>query len=414
MSAKQREVLADGFEIDGYTVCGQLGSGGFGDVYLVKNGQGKAFALKTEFLDARKQALLVETRVLEDITNGNLGYFPRLVAHGETDRIRYMVLNVCGSSIAKVRSNHSNKITRKIVFYLAIEMLASIRAMHDKGYMHRDIKPSNFLLRRSKKCPVVLVDFGLSAPYIDFETGQLLPRIDGRFCGTRKYASTNAMNRIGLSRRDDLISWFYSILELFRERLPWATLRDNDRVLEMKEGISIDTLCGGSDWNMPRCLERIYRMLTAMDFEEVPNYEKLKQTLLDDLMSLYDDDGTHMSWPELYDRETPDRQLGYDDMTSSVGSLHDSSSHSENEQDEDADDDDDDDDEEDDDFAKAPVEVESDVKMESESVKREEIPAPPPAPQKHVSIVSQKAIDRKRARKKQDRENDPGCKCVVS
>ena len=43
-----------------------------------------------------------------------------------------------------------------------IQMINIIKYCHMNNVVHRDLKPENFLLVSSKKCDVMLIDFGLS------------------------------------------------------------------------------------------------------------------------------------------------------------------------------------------------------------------------------------------------------------
>lgn len=59
-----------------------------------------------------------------------------------------------------------------------------------------------------------MVDFGLSRRFVD-EGGQPLPeRFDTAFRGSTTYASVHAHLGQDLSRRDDLWSWFYILVEM--------------------------------------------------------------------------------------------------------------------------------------------------------------------------------------------------------
>jgi len=42
-------------------------------------------------------------------------------------------------------------------------MVEGVEDIHKAGYLHRDIKPNNFRIMKNK---VVLIDFGLTTPYV--------------------------------------------------------------------------------------------------------------------------------------------------------------------------------------------------------------------------------------------------------
>ena len=80
-------------------------------------------------------------------------------------------------------------------------MADAIRYAHSRGLVHRDIKPENCLIGRqtddatsSKKQRrlIHMVDFGLSKPYIDLETGRHIPYAENKsLTGTVRYMSLN-------------------------------------------------------------------------------------------------------------------------------------------------------------------------------------------------------------------------------
>lgn len=78
-----------------------------------------------------------------------------------------------------------------------------------QGCLHGDLAFDTF-------CTGVwqLIDFGLARRYLD-HSGVLIPaRTDGAFRGSTSYASMHAHQQLDLSRRDDLWSWFYMVVEL--------------------------------------------------------------------------------------------------------------------------------------------------------------------------------------------------------
>lgn len=97
-------------------------------------------------------------------------------------------------------------------------MLQAVKNLHEMGKVHLDIKPDNF--RVTKNHIVKLLDYGNAMDYF----------IDGKhknFCvcnfqGSPFYASLNAHNEYSLSRRDDLESLGYCILNIcFPQLIKW-------------------------------------------------------------------------------------------------------------------------------------------------------------------------------------------------
>ncbi|KAK6100636.1 hypothetical protein QQG55_1475 [Brugia pahangi] len=69
---------------------------------------------------------------------------------------------------------------------------------------------------------IFLIDFGLAKKkYID-KNGKLIPS-GGKTerGGTTRYGSLNVHLRLDLSRRDDLESWIYLLVDITRGSLPW-------------------------------------------------------------------------------------------------------------------------------------------------------------------------------------------------
>lgn len=59
-----------------------------------------------------------------------------------------------------------------------------------------------------------MIDFGLARRFVDEEGTHLPERHDASFRGSKTYASVHAHYNQDLSRRDDLWSWFYILVEL--------------------------------------------------------------------------------------------------------------------------------------------------------------------------------------------------------
>lgn len=294
-SRDDRQILPAGKVLGNYTILRLIGQGGYGDIYEVLSSNLKHHALKLESVGVHKQALRREYEFLR-LLHSN--FFPALIHYSESSKYRYLVMELCGPSFSTVRRHipdHCFSIST--VLRSGIQMLRAIEALHSHGILHRDIKPSNFLIRPSRKYPVALIDYGLSRVFRDFRTGEIIPPRDGPgFVGTSKYASLNAHKGHELGRRDDLFSWFFSLMEMFDGRLPWSGTREKQRIYAMK--LNTDILLEIED--MPRPMRNVYRLIRRLEYGEEPNYALLISFMVQAM------DIVGASWDDPYEWETLD------------------------------------------------------------------------------------------------------------
>lgn len=265
-----RKTLEIGSLISHYRIEELLGQGGYGDVYLVEDLEdGKRAALKTEYLEAPKKGLELELEILSSLDSP---CFPHVYDRGATDTVLFFVMEQKGCSLSNYRRNViRSTMKREHLLQTAIKTMELIEMFHETGYIHKDIKPSNYLFQRNQRYPIALIDFGLSRQHIDPETGRPFPFGKNHFTGTMKYASVNAHRGYALGRRDDLISWFYSMVELGSKHLPWSPIRDKEEVYEMKQSIDVRVLCR----SVPRVFIRIFTYINSIKYEERPDYQMI-------------------------------------------------------------------------------------------------------------------------------------------
>lgn len=66
-----------------------------------------------------------------------------------------------------------------------------------------------------------IVDFGLAKKHLDCNNVPVKERSQADFRGTVSFASLNAHNSIDLSRRDDIWSLYFTVLDFLNEKLEW-------------------------------------------------------------------------------------------------------------------------------------------------------------------------------------------------
>ena len=167
-----------------------------------------------------------------------------------------------------------------MLFY---QLLERVQHMHERNYIHRDIKPDNIMMGLGQESNTVhLIDFGLTRLVINPKTGQHIPFIGRKnLIGTCRYVSVNSHKGFELSRRDDLITLGYVMINLIKGNLPWQNIRISknsarySKVGKFKEDYPIEKLCEGC----PVQFQIYMHYVTCMQFEEAPNFDLLKNLI---------------------------------------------------------------------------------------------------------------------------------------
>lgn len=95
-----------------------------------------------------------------------------------------------------------------------------IEAIHEKGLIYCDMKPNNLAIGREDKSKIYILDFGLSTFYKT--DGKHIKPKRGHGSGTAKYMSLYAHSHYIQSRRDDIESIAYLLIEFLNGRI-WST-----------------------------------------------------------------------------------------------------------------------------------------------------------------------------------------------
>ena len=96
--------------------------------------------------------------------------------------------------------------------------------------------------------------------------------------GTARYASTNSLRGVEISRRDDLECLAYMIIYFIMKKLPWQGVKANSlqnrykKIYYMKKKLIYDE----NFKQLPKEIQEFYNDIKKLKFEEKPNYVKLK------------------------------------------------------------------------------------------------------------------------------------------
>mmetsp|Transcript_6440 Transcript_6440/g.40248 ORF Transcript_6440/g.40248 Transcript_6440/m.40248 type:complete len:474 (+) Transcript_6440:331-1752(+) len=128
---------------------------------------------------------------------------------------------------------------------------------------------------------MILLDMGLAKRYAHSNGKHIAPRMAVGFRGTVAYASPRAHDGEDLSRKDDLISLFFSLVELAEGKLPWRGLEEDAIGLTKK-----NFLASKRNELTPQSgalLHRFLQLVEEMSFRSTPDYDLLEQALLQGL-----------------------------------------------------------------------------------------------------------------------------------
>ena len=262
-------------KIDEYKFIREIGRGGFGSIYEIEDIiTHKHFACKVENRDIVFSTLGREAIIMNHLPDKPC--FGKVYEFISDEYGEYLIIELLGPSLDTMRNQffHS-RFTYGTAIRLAIQMLSAIKELHIFGYIHCDIKPSNFLLRPGNSQYVTLIDFGLSSHYYT-QNGDHI--VQNYFCpnfqGTPLFCSPNAHLFSSLSRRDDLYSWFYSLIQILSGKLPWEHYSFPlmyDRKMKYLPSIL------GKQYS--KHLENIGKYIETMTFSETPNYSWMEKQL---------------------------------------------------------------------------------------------------------------------------------------
>ena len=258
----------------------KLGKGAFGEVYLGLDKQTNNYvAIKIENTKNNNQ-LIQETLILKYL-QGCIG-IPQFHSFIKNNNYNFLIIDLLGPNLESLFEKMNNHFSIKTIIYLGIEMINIIENIHKRHIIHRDIKPENFVISLNKNSTnnsIYLIDFGLSKRFRDPKTGEHIPYKDNKLLtGTARFSSIYTHLGIEQSRRDDLEGIIYTLIYFYKGSLPWQNINNcNEKILEKKINISIDSLCEG----MPIEFNDLLSYVRSLQFDEKPDYEMMRKKLVD-------------------------------------------------------------------------------------------------------------------------------------
>ena len=193
--------LAPGSEVSGYRIESLLGEGATGAVYLARDAEGRAVALKVldpaVAADARfRERFLRESRVAALLEHPNL--VPVLDA-GEDGGLLYIAMEWVEGVDLRSLLRREGPLEPERAVALVADVAAALDVAHAAGLVHRDVKPANILVAGDQ---ARLCDFGLAKHTATAEslTGERM------LVGTVAYIAPEQIEGAGVDGRSDVYS----------------------------------------------------------------------------------------------------------------------------------------------------------------------------------------------------------------
>lgn len=269
----------------------EISSGSFGRVFrVVDNDTGIYAAAKLEKSNCKVTQVHYEYMIYAHIQRmakqgtyrHMLMYFLDVYEYGTQSGMKYMVMELVGDDLSKLNRSTLSDTYMKDVSMGCIHALC---AFHRLGYLHRDIKPSNFAMGLHEPGPVIkLIDLGLAKRYLTSDHNHIRSVRKQTQVGTLRYSSMYSGMFVQSSRRDDIISCIYALVNIWGEKLPWQDTPEHiqrmssskqkrakaEHVLKLKRIVSPQRVTRG----LPSVFAKILASGMCLGFEEEPPYDK--------------------------------------------------------------------------------------------------------------------------------------------
>ena len=285
----------------------QIGEGAFSKIYSAYDLHlNKYVALKIEKNNNKKTLLKNEFKIYNSLKSLSCipkiyNYIPNITNEkDEMKQLNCIEMELLGKNLIlfKKTFKYYNNI---LVYDILLQCLNCIQKMHNFGFIHRDIKPSNFCLNREDEKNIILnyknniffkndinvnlIDFGLVKKFEqkNEKDNEIVEANSKGFVGTLTYGSLSAHYNEELSKKDDLWSFFFMLLDLLNEKLPWRNCSDNEKeILETKLKCINDpdkylflTITKNN-----KEITNIFNYIKTLKYETEPDYEYISNQLV--------------------------------------------------------------------------------------------------------------------------------------
>ena len=208
--------LEPGIKVGDYEILAQLGAGGMGRVYKVKNQlSDRIEAMKVLLPDLEAQAELANRFLREIKMQAGLDH-PNIAKLYTALRIENQLLMFMEfvEGVALDARLRQGPIAMGDAIEYTVQVLSALDYAHQQGIVHRDIKPANMMLMPNGR--VKLLDFGIAKAALDSRL-----TMTGTTLGSLYYMAPEQIQGGAVDLRSDLYSVGVSLYELVTGKKPF-------------------------------------------------------------------------------------------------------------------------------------------------------------------------------------------------
>lgn len=221
------EIKSDTRILDGrFELCGELGKGGMGTVYLGRQlSTSKQVAIKVisaqnvdqTHLDRFKQ----ESQLMSGLMHPNI---VNLLDYGvDENGSPFLVMDFIEGESLSARLKRQPKLTEEELTAICLQIAKALAHMHERKIIHRDLKPSNIVITQDVDGqPLVkLLDLGIAKSLVETNPDDSRLTSTGDVIGSPAYMSPEQALGQTLDARSDIYSFGCLIYECITGSLPF-------------------------------------------------------------------------------------------------------------------------------------------------------------------------------------------------
>lgn len=206
------------------------------------------------------------------------------------DSYRFLIFPDMGQSLQSV-TEEEDCLSEEAVLQLACRLLDVLQYIHSNEYVHADINAENIYIRPGQASQVYLVGYCHAFRYcpggqhVEYREASRTPHE-----GAIEFISLDAHKGAAPSRRSDLQSLGYCMLQWRTGSLPWTELSQPDQVATHKQRFMNDvpallSHCFGKT-RVSRVFQSYLTSVMALQYSEQPDYSALKAELSTALLQM--------------------------------------------------------------------------------------------------------------------------------